>query len=92
MNETTIKQSLNPENKLSGLKDNQNKGSSSSAGVVICSTEIVEEENKEATGASPTDSSVVKETLPSRPLDVARDAHRLCASNEFENEEKRDLQ
>ena len=65
--------------------------------MIISSTEIAEEEKKEEQDNSD-EVRTTKECHDSsqngtRRLDVGRgDSRRLCASNEFENEEKRDLQ
>jgi len=55
---------------------------------VITSAEIAEEEKKGDSIGS--DQSL--EVGPHRPFSVSRGERRFCASNDFENEEKRDLQ
>ena len=90
---TTKKRLLGIDAKVSRLKESQG-----SAGVIISSTDIAEEEKKEEQDNSD-EVRTTKEGLDSsqngagntRRLDVGRDSRRLCASNEFENEEKGDL-
>ena len=69
--------------------------SQNSAGVIISSMEIAEEEKKDDSDhsnySSPKD--VAASQTASRPFNVDRgQQRRVIASQEFENEEKRDLQ
>ena len=92
---STKKRLLGIEAKVSRLKESQG-----SAGVIISSTEIAEEEKKEEqdnsdevrTTKEGLDSSQNEAAGNTRRLDVGRDSRKLCASNEFENEDKGDLQ
>ena len=67
--------------------------SQGSAAVVISSVEAQEEEKTEVPeiDKSPTESDGIRVT-DSKKLDVGQNGKKLCASSEFENEEKRDLQ
>ena len=62
------------------------QGSQSSAGVVISSVEIAEEEKK-----ADLDRSEEASQVDASRLEVGKTQRKLCASNEFEDEEKRDL-
>ena len=67
--------------------------SQGSAAVVISSVEAQEEDKKEEdeSDKSPVGSDENRGT-EQKKLDVGKNGQRLCSSNEFENEEKRDLQ